>query len=67
MTTAAGPRGSVLMQDDQPLEKMAKSVTLAKKQRAERPFNGCEQLILVALLLLAGASACLLWAGRLSL
>ena len=66
MTTAAGPRGSVLMQDDQPLEKMAKSVTLAKKQRAERPFNGCEQLILVALLL-AGASACLLWAGRLSL
>jgi len=40
---------------------------LAKKQRAERAFTGREQLILAVLLLVAAASAYLLWAGRLSL
>ena len=40
---------------------------LAKKQRAERAFTGTEQVILVVLLLVAAASAYMLWAGRLSL
>jgi arginine:ornithine antiporter/lysine permease len=40
---------------------------LAKKQRAERAFTGREQVVLVVLLLLALASAYLLWVGRLSL
>ena len=40
---------------------------LAKKQRAERAFTGREQAILAVLLLVAIASAYLLWAGRLSL
>jgi arginine:ornithine antiporter/lysine permease len=40
---------------------------LAKKQRAERAFSGREQLILALLLLVALASAYMLWAGRLSL
>jgi len=39
----------------------------AKKQRAERAFTGREQVILAVLLLVAVASAYMLWAGRLSL
>lgn len=40
---------------------------LAKRQRNQRAFTGREQLLLAAFLLLAAASAWLLWAGRLSL
>jgi arginine:ornithine antiporter/lysine permease len=40
---------------------------LARKQRAERAFNGTERVILAVLLLVAAISAYLLWAGRLSL
>jgi arginine:ornithine antiporter / lysine permease len=40
---------------------------LARRQRNERAFTGRERLILVALLVLAGASAWLLWTDRLSL
>lgn len=40
---------------------------LAKRQRAERAFTGTEQVILAVLLLVALASAYMLWAGRLSL
>jgi arginine:ornithine antiporter/lysine permease len=40
---------------------------LAKKQRAERAFTGREQVVLALLLLLAAASAYMLWSGRLSL
>ena len=40
---------------------------LAKSQRAERAFTGREQVILALLLLVAAASAYMLWAGRLSL
>jgi arginine:ornithine antiporter / lysine permease len=39
----------------------------AKRQRGERAFTAREQIILAALVLLAGVSAYLLWAGRLSL
>ncbi len=40
---------------------------LAKKQRAERAFTGREQVILALLLLVAAASASMLWTGRLTL
>ncbi len=40
---------------------------LAKRQRAERAFSGREQVVLALLLLVALASAYLLWVGRLSL
>jgi arginine:ornithine antiporter/lysine permease len=40
---------------------------VAKKQRAERAFTGRELVILAVLLLVAVASATLLWSGRLSL
>jgi arginine:ornithine antiporter/lysine permease len=40
---------------------------LAKRQRAERAFTGREKLLLAVLLLVAVASAYLLWAGQLSL
>jgi arginine:ornithine antiporter / lysine permease len=40
---------------------------LAKRQRAERAFTGREQGILAVLLLVALASAWMLWTGRLSL
>jgi arginine:ornithine antiporter/lysine permease len=40
---------------------------MAKKQRAERAFNGRERVILAVLLLVAVACAYLLWARRLSL
>jgi len=40
---------------------------LTKRQRAERAFTGREQVILAVLLLLALASAWMLWAGRLTL
>lgn len=40
---------------------------VAKRQRAERAFTGREQVILAVLLLVAVASATLLWTGRLSL
>jgi arginine:ornithine antiporter/lysine permease len=40
---------------------------LAKRQHAERAFTGREKLLLAVLLLVAVASAYLLWAGQLSL
>jgi arginine:ornithine antiporter / lysine permease len=40
---------------------------LAKKQRSERAFTGREQVIVAVLLLVAVASAYMLWSGRLSL
>jgi arginine:ornithine antiporter / lysine permease len=40
---------------------------LAKKQRDQRPFTGREGVVLAALLLLATASAAMLWTGRIAL